>query len=92
MTTPCDKGPLLQEILHSIHGQGDTLNAINKTLENVAIQGERVTTLEKKSEDIEARLRKLEPLRFLFPILKWVSVVGGGVAIAWTTYLLGFGG
>lgn len=92
MSTPCDKGPLLEEILHNSHRQSNTLEAIGQTLQEVAKQGERVTTLEKKSEDQEARLRKLEPLRFIFPVLKWVGGVGGVVAAGYLTYQVGSGG
>ena len=92
MTTPCDKAPLIDLIIEDNKETHKKLDKVIDVLSAVAVQGERVTTLEKKAEDIENRLRKLEPLRFLFPIFKWLSVVGGVVASAWATYRLGFGG
>jgi hypothetical protein len=94
MTTPCDKGPLLNEILHNIHRQGDSLDEIGQTLKAVAVQGERVSALEKKTEDHEGRLRVVEdrPMRKAAKLFKWIGAVSGSVVGAWTIYHLGFGG
>ena len=88
MTVPCDK-QLMFDVL--ITGQTTTnkkLDNIQETLTLLAVQGEKVSTLEKKSLDIERRVRKIEdqPRRFLV----WCGGVFSVVAAAWMIYRLNF--
>jgi hypothetical protein len=83
MTQPCDKDHRFDKI-------DDQLEKIASALIAVAVQGERVQALEKKSDDQESRLRKIEdqPRKFLI----WIGGIISVVVSAWVIFQLNFGG
>lgn len=73
MTTPCDKGPILNEIKEDI-------KSIHKVVTDIALQNQRITTLEGTTLDHEGRIRRIErtPIRVLYWVAGIVAMVIGG--------------
>ena len=88
MTVPCDKQPMFDILIASDKKAHEKLDRISTTLQILAVQGEKVSTLEKKSLDIEGRVRKIEdqPRKFLV----WCGGVISVVVAAWMIYRLNF--
>ena len=88
MTVPCDKQPMFDVLITGQSTTNKKLDNIQETLTLLAVQGEKVSALEKKSLDIEGRVRKIEdqPRKFLV----WCGGVISVVVAAWVTYQLNF--
>lgn len=73
MTTPCDKGPMLERMENK-------LESIHNVVTDIALQNQRITTLETASVDHEGRIRKIEktPIRVLYWIAGIAATVIGG--------------
>lgn len=88
----CDKGPLIEQLREDSKETHKKLDKVIDVLSAVAVQGERVTTLEKKTDDQEARIRTLEPLLLVIKIVKWAAGIFGSLGVVYLTYLLGLKG
>ena len=92
MTEPCDKGPAIEQLKNDNERTHEKLDKLIDLFTAVAVQKGRVDALEGKFEDHETRIRKLEPLKILYTLGKWIAGIGGVLVGAWAIYLLGLGG
>ena len=91
MTTPdhCDKGAVIDMIVEDNKVTHTKLDKLIDLTSAIAVQGERVAALEGKSEDHESRIRKLEPLRNIYVVVRWGAGIGASLATAYLIYLAG---